>query len=86
MPAGLCERGGGFHGVGDGYYFAVRGLRREGGFVTLADDEFGAVLDGLVDEVVAVVEGAFNGYEDVTGFDKARIGTDARWVFGGKHR
>ena len=84
MPAGLRERGGGFRGIVDDYDFATGGL--EVWFTTLADDELGAIVDGLNYEAVAVVEGAFNGYEDVAGLDEARIGADVRWGFGGKHR
>lgn len=81
VPALLCERGGSFCRVVDDYDFAARGLWLAAGSITLADDEFGAVLNGLIDEAVAVVEGAFNSYEDITGLDKARIGADARGLF-----
>ena len=44
----------------------------------LANDVFSAVGNRLVDKVMAVINGAFNGYEDIAGFYKARINTNIR--------
>jgi hypothetical protein len=70
----LCEEGCCFYGIINDYYVSIiLSASIRGG---LADDIFGAVGKGLVNEIVSIAGGAFNGHKDITICDRAGINTN----------
>ena len=68
---GLCERGQGERGIGDGNNFVTRRSWLVTRIWMLTYNIFYAFGEDLRDKVVAINIGAFDGNEDIAGFDEA---------------